>query len=107
MLALTAFAAASMACGVIPFVEQPAAGYVYSSGAPLRVAVVDDAGGPDWSPAIDAAVATYGAASPHLRFQRDAAGANIVITVRRYVDSAPPELKGYLFPARRRLRGGI
>ncbi len=99
MLALAAFAAASMACGVIPFVEQPAAGYAYGSGAPLRVAVVDETGGAGWSPAIDAAVATYGAASPHLLFRRDAVGANVVITIRRYVDSAPPELKGYLFPA--------
>jgi len=99
MLALAVFAVASMACGVIPFVDRPAAGYSYCSGAPLHVAVLDETGGTDWSPAIDASLATYGSASPHLLFQRDPAGANIVITVRRYSDSAPPELKGYLFPA--------
>ena len=94
MLALSA-----MACGVIPFTTQPAAGYVYGSGVPLRVAVLDQTGGDGaWSPAVDSAVATYGSASPYLRFQRDAAGANIVITVHRYNDAAPPEMQGYVFP---------
>ena len=90
---------ATAACGVIPFTERPAAGYVYGSGAPLRVAVIDATGGTDWSGAIDASVATYGSASPNLRFQRDAAGANIAITIRRYSDRTPPEIRGYLFPA--------
>jgi len=96
---MLALALAMMACGVIPFNERPAAGYVFGSGAPLRVAVIDQTGGADWSPAVDASVATYGAASPYLQFQRDPAGANIVITVHRYSDATPPELKGYLFPA--------
>ena len=99
MLALAILALSMMACGVIPFNERPAAGYAYGSGAPLRVAVLDQTGGAARSPAIDAAGANNGTASPYLRFQRDPAGANIVITVRRYVDATPPELKGYLFPA--------
>jgi hypothetical protein len=89
-----------MACGVIPFTSRPAAGYAYGSGAPLRVAVIDQSGGDGaWSPAIDAAVARYGSASPYLQFQRDAAGANIVITMHRYNDGEPPEMRGYVFPA--------
>jgi hypothetical protein len=99
LLALALLALSMMACGVIPFNERPAAGYLYGSGAPLRVAVVDQTGGADWAPAIDAAVAAYGSASPYLQFQRDPAGANIVITVRRYLDSTPPDLTGYAFPA--------
>jgi len=99
VLALALFAVAAAACGAIPFVDRPAAGYTYASGAPLRVAVLDETAGTDWSPAIDTALAAYGSASPYLLFQRDRAGANIVITVRRYSDSAPPELNGYLFPA--------
>lgn len=88
-----------MACGVIPFTSQPAAGYVYGSGVPLHVAILDQTGGDGaWSPAVDAAVATYGSASPYLRFQRDPAGANIVIIVHRYNDGAPPEMQGYVFP---------
>ena len=43
LIALAILAFASMACGVIPFTSQPAAGYVYGSGAPLRVAVIDQA----------------------------------------------------------------
>ena len=100
LLAIAILALASTACGVIPFTSTPAAGYVFGSGAPLRVAIIDQTGGDGaWSPAVDAAVATYGAASPYLQFQRDAAGANIVITVHRYNDAAPPEMRGYVFPA--------
>lgn len=97
-LLLCLAAAATIACGVIPFAGNPAAGYAYGSAELLRIAVIDETGGNDWSPAVDAAVATYGAASAHLAFQRDAAGANIVITVHRYSDSVPPALRGYLFP---------
>jgi hypothetical protein len=97
-LLLCLAAAAMTACGVIPFADNPAAHYAFGSAEPLRVAVLDDTGGDDWSPAVDAAVATYAAASAHLAFQRDAAGANIVITVHRYSDSTPPQLHGYLFP---------
>jgi hypothetical protein len=97
-LLLCLAAAATIACGVIPFADNPAAGYAYGSAEPLRIAVIDDTDGSDWSPAIDAAIATYGATSARLAFQRDAAGANIVITVHRYLDTAAPELRGYLFP---------
>ena len=97
-LLLCLAATATIACGVIPFAENPAAGYAYGSAEPLRVAVIDGTGGGDWSPAVDAAVATYGAASTHLAFQRDATTANIVVTVHRYSDSTPPALRGYLFP---------
>jgi hypothetical protein len=95
---LLLFAAVFVSCGVISFEQRPAAGYVYGSGATLRVAVIDQAGG-DWSGAIDASLATYGAATPYLQFQRDPGGANIVITVHRYSDVTPPDLRGYLFPA--------
>ena len=100
LLAPAILALASMACGVIPFTGQPAAGYVYGSAAPLRVAVIDQTGGDGaWSPAVDAAVQRYGSASPYLRFQRVADGANITITVRRYSDAQPPEMRGYVFPS--------
>jgi hypothetical protein len=100
MLAPALLALACGACGIIPFATEPAAGYVYGSGAPLRVAVIDQTGGDGaWSPAVDAAMATYGAATPYLQFQTDPAGANIVITVHRYDDAAPPVMRGYLFPA--------
>jgi len=95
---LLLFAAVFVSCGVISFEQQPAAGYVYGSGAPLRVAVIDQAGG-DWSGAIEASLATYGASTPYLQFQRDPGGANIVIAVHRYSDVTPPDLRGYLFPA--------
>ncbi|MHB8514029.1 MAG: hypothetical protein ACYDCT_01410 [Dehalococcoidia bacterium] len=75
----------------------PAYGYVRGSGAPLRVAVSDVTGGNDWSPAVQWSVATYGAATPYLQFQDSPPGANIVVRVRRYSDSAPPVLPGYLF----------
>ena len=93
-------AALATACtGLIAFGDRPAAAYLYGSGAPLRVAVIDSTGGGDWSPAIDATIARYGAAVPELAFQRSPDGANIVITVRRYDDSQPPQLAGYVFPA--------
>ena len=93
-----ALAALATACGVIPFTAQPAAGYVYGSDAPLRIAIIDGTAGNDWSPAIDASVRTYAAADPHLQFQGTADGANIVLTFRRYTDTEPPELQGYNFP---------
>jgi hypothetical protein len=93
------FSAAFAACGSIPYTNAPAAGYVYQSGMPLRVAVIDETGGNDWSPSIEAAVATYGDAAPYLRFQRETDGANIVVTVRRYSDAQPPVLTGYRFQA--------
>jgi hypothetical protein len=83
--------------GSIPYTDAPAAHYVYGSGQPLRVAVIDETGGEDWSPAITASIAQYGAATPYLAFGADAASANIVITIRRYSDSTPPVLRGYLF----------
>lgn len=89
--------AAAAGCGAIPFDERPAAGYTYRSQAPLVIAVVDETGGGDWSGAVDAAKATYADAVPNLRFQSDPGGANIVITVRQYVDAQPPELTGYRF----------
>lgn len=85
------------ACGAIPFNERPAAGYVYSSGAPLRVAIVDETSGSDWAPALNRAVERYAAATPYLLFQPQPEGANIVVRVRRYRDDAPPSLEGYLF----------
>lgn len=95
-LALLALGAIS--CGVIPFEARPAAGYAYGSAAPLRVAVIDEAA-PGWTQAVEAAVASYGAATPYLAFQRTPEGANIVIRVRGYDDASPPALQGYLFPA--------
>jgi hypothetical protein len=97
-LVLCTLALAAAACGALPFTGQPAAHYVYGSDAQLRIAVTDATNADGWSPAIDASLATYGAGSDHLLFQRDAAGANVVITVRDYSDSAPPDLQGYLFP---------
>jgi hypothetical protein len=85
-------------CGTaITFEKAPAAGYVYGSGQPLRVALLDETGGDDWAPAIDRAAERYSSATPHLSFQDHAAGAHILITVRRYVDEAPPQLPGYSF----------
>lgn len=96
MLALCG-AAIFTACGVIPFTGQPAAGYVYGSGVPLRIAVTDGASA-DWTQAIETAVATYGDATPYLQFQTAAQGANIVITIRDYSDAQPPAVPGYLYP---------
>lgn len=86
-----------MACGVIPFDDVPAAGYAWGSAEPLRVAIVDETGGNDWSPSIDAAVELYAAGTPMLAMQRDSSGAHIVITIRRYRDDAPPAISGYRF----------
>jgi hypothetical protein len=82
---------------IIPFSQQPADGYTYGSGAPLRVAVIDDASG-DWTQAIGVALQTYSEATPYLQFQSTAAGANIVVDVRDYRDSNPPVVPGYLYP---------
>ncbi len=92
-------AATASGCGAIPFDGlHPALNYDYASGEPLRVAVIDETGGTDWSPAVLAAVETYAAAAPELEFQDRADEANIVVTVRRYDDAHPPELPGYVFP---------
>ena len=98
-LAAVIFCALAMAagCGAIPFDERPAGGYTYGSQAPLVIAVVDETGSGDWSAAVEGGMAAYADAVPHLRFQSDPAGANIVITVRGYVDAQPPELQGYRF----------
>jgi len=100
LLALGICLLTSAGCLVtIPASGPPAHGYVYGSGAPLRVAVLDETTSPDraWSAAIGRAVATYGAATPELRFVGDPAAANIVVHVRRYRDQAPPVIPGYAF----------
>ncbi len=97
---LVALAGAALFTGcvaIIPFSQQPAAGYTYGSAAPLRVAVIDDASG-DWSQAIDVALQTYGDATPYLQFQSTTEGANIVVDIRDYRDSDPPVVPGYLYP---------
>jgi len=99
LTSLLVLAALAAGCGLIPFAGRPAANYAYGSNAPLRIAIIDDTNGNDWSPAIDAATQTYGAANAHLQFQRTADGANIVMTFHRYDDAQPPELQGYSFPA--------
>jgi hypothetical protein len=86
-------------CGFLPYDERPAAGYQHGSGAPLVVAVVDETGDPQWSAIIAQAVGAYTAATPQLRFVSEPGGAHIVVTVRTYVDRAPPALPGYVFPA--------
>lgn len=91
-------APAALACGTLPFASAPAATYTHGSGQPLRIAIVDEAGG-DWSPMLVGAVMRYREAAPMLAFQRDPAGANIVVTVRAYNDAAPPALDGYTFQA--------
>ena len=96
---LAIIAAVAMACGVIPFTARPALNYTYGTNEPLRIAILDETNGTGWSPAIDATVRTYGAATPRLAFQRNADGANIVMTFHRYTDSQPPELQGYSFPS--------
>jgi hypothetical protein len=87
----------SLACGALPFTERPAQGYSYGSGAPLTIAVIDETGDPVWATAIDEAEVRYTDAASQLAFQDATAGANIVITVNTYVDSAPPTLVGYTF----------
>jgi hypothetical protein len=98
LLVVLAFATLATACGVIPFGGRPALNYAYGSNEPLRIAIIDETGGADWSPAIEAAARTYGGAASRLAFQRSAGGANIVMTFHRYVDAQPPELQGYTFP---------
>lgn len=95
--AIALAALVSAACGVLPHTGTPAAGYTYGSGETLRVAVLDETGGDDWSPSIEAAIARYAAPAPNLRFSAETGDAHIVITIRRYDDAAPPELRGYVF----------
>lgn len=100
---LLALAALGGACSTLPaalttsFAGRPAMGYDVGSTEPLRVAVIDETGGTDWAPAIDAAVQAYGSATPHLQFQSSVDGANIAVHVRQYSDSHPPELREYVF----------
>lgn len=84
-------------CGALPHDGAPAQGYVFGSGEPLRVAVLDETGRAEWSGAVNDAMAAYQAAAPLLQFQRQATGAHIVVTVRRYRDDDPPALEGYRF----------
>ena len=85
-------------CGAIGFEQQPAANYQWGSSQPLRVAIIDQSGA-HWSSALATALGNFSTgAAPHLVFQANAVGANIVITVKTYADSAPPELQGYDFP---------
>jgi hypothetical protein len=88
---------AAISCGAIPFEQRPAAEYERGSGAPLRIAVIDEAGGP-WSQAVRTAQTRYRDAAPWLRFQESASGAHIIITVKRYTDRSAPRLDGYDFP---------
>jgi len=90
-------------CGVLLFDERPASGCTYGSNVVLRVAVIDETGVSDWTPALLRGIAAYEeAASPHLWFDVtegiDASSAHIVVRVRRYRDGAPPALNGYTFP---------
>ena len=98
ILALLLFAALAASCGALRFDGRPAAGYTYASGDPLRIALIDETGGNDWTPALQAATATYAAAASYLEFQSRPDDANIVMHVRRYDDEHPPQLKGYVFP---------
>jgi hypothetical protein len=59
---------------------------------------VIDRAGPEWAQSIDTGTATYGSATPYLAFQDAAQGANIVVTIHDYTDSAPPLVPGYLYP---------
>jgi hypothetical protein len=81
----------------IPFRERPAANYVYQSGAPLRVAIIDETGDGTWTPSLSAAKAAFEEAAPLLELDAAPADANIVVAVRRYTDAAPPALEGYRF----------
>lgn len=96
-LSLVILAAASYGCGALPFNERPAAGYQYGSQTPLRIAIIDNTGSADWSAAVETGARTYAESSPYLQFDAAPAEANIVITVRRYTDDAPPVLAGYRF----------
>jgi hypothetical protein len=86
------------ACGALPFLERPANGYVYASNEPLRIAVIDETNGRDWSPALVAAITAYANAAPKLDFRAPSTDAHIVIRVRRYSDANPPAIEGYVFP---------
>lgn len=91
-------AATAVGCGAIGFTQAPANGYVWGSQQPLRVAIVNQAG-PEWSSALQSSLRQYEeGAEGMLQFQDAAQGANIVITVKTYRDSAPPDLDGYDFP---------
>jgi hypothetical protein len=94
---LLAFAAIASGCGAITFAERPASGYVYASGAPLRIALIDETGSADWGAAIDSGTSTYASAAPQVAFVDDPANAHIVVTARRYTDAQPPQLAGYTF----------
>ena len=99
LLGAILLAATASGCGTLPFDGlHPALNYDYGSGEALRIAVIDETGGQDWSPAVVAAVEAYAAGAPELTFQDGTDGANIVVTVRRYDDAHPPELPGYVFP---------
>jgi hypothetical protein len=96
-LILLALATIGWACGAITFAERPAAGYVYASGTPLRIALIDETGSADWGAAIDSGATTYASAARQIEFVGDAASAHIVVTVRTYTDARPPTLAGYTF----------
>jgi predicted Zn-dependent protease len=100
-LALAALFAAALVvsgCGAIRFDNAPANNYVWGSGEPLRVAVVDQSG-PEWSPAIRSALQQYSNASQgYIVFQARPEGAHITVTIKEYTDATPPELHGYDFP---------
>ncbi len=95
-----ALATVASACGfetTISSSGRPALNYNFASSEPLRVAIIDETGGSDWTPAINSALETYRLATPHLAFRTSESGANIVIHVRRYNDAQPPEMSGYTF----------
>ncbi len=96
LVVVVALASAGCAAG-LSFRDQPAVGYTYGSGQPLRIAVIDETGGADWTNALAVDLSTYAAATPYLSFESDVAGANIVVRVRRYSDAYPPLLDGYVF----------
>ena len=91
-------AATAVGCGAIGFTQAPAKGYVWGSQQPLRIAIVNQAG-PEWSSAVRSSLEQYEEGSGGLvQFQTAAQGANIVITIKTYTDSVPPDLDGYDFP---------
>ena len=99
LASLVALAATASGCAAaIPSEERPATGYARGTQQPLRIAVIDLTGGDDWSPAIATAIDRYADATPHLRFQSETAGANIIMTFHRYDDQHPPDIPGYVFP---------
>jgi hypothetical protein len=97
LLVVSAFGTSCTLAQVISFAERPAAGYNSDTGKILRIAIVDETGAAEWTPAIVASVGTYDSASAHLVFQSETDGANIVMRFRRYNDSQPPHTPGYLF----------